>query len=89
VTGGAHEHPLTWATKDAQYLGRSFSGASEPVESLRLKLGCLAWTKHQADHAGVRVRTACAPKHLPDDAPNILIVLIDDAGPGLPSTFGW
>jgi arylsulfatase len=25
-------------------------------------------------------------KHLPDDAPNILIVLIDDAGPGLPST---
>ncbi len=29
-----------------------------------------------------------AEKHLPDDAPNILIVLIDDAGPGLPSTFG-
>jgi arylsulfatase A-like enzyme len=29
-----------------------------------------------------------APKHLPDDAPNILIVLIDDAGPGLPTTFG-
>ncbi len=27
-------------------------------------------------------------KHLPEDAPNILIVLIDDAGPGLPSTFG-
>lgn len=27
-------------------------------------------------------------RHLPDDAPNILIVLIDDAGPGLPSTFG-
>jgi arylsulfatase A-like enzyme len=25
---------------------------------------------------------------LPEDAPNILIVLIDDAGPGLPSTFG-
>ncbi|RZU63793.1 arylsulfatase [Microterricola gilva] len=25
---------------------------------------------------------------LPDDAPNILIVLIDDAGPGLPSAFG-
>ena len=29
-----------------------------------------------------------APKHLPADAPNILIVLIDDAGPGLASTFG-
>jgi arylsulfatase A-like enzyme len=28
------------------------------------------------------------PKLLPDDAPNILIVLIDDAGPALPSTFG-
>jgi len=28
------------------------------------------------------------PKRLPDGAPNILIVLIDDAGPGLPSTFG-
>ncbi len=27
-------------------------------------------------------------KHLPDDAPNILIVLIDDAGPGLPDTYG-
>ena len=25
---------------------------------------------------------------LPADAPNILVVLIDDAGPGLPSTFG-
>jgi arylsulfatase A-like enzyme len=29
-----------------------------------------------------------APRRLPADAPNILIVLIDDAGPGLPSTFG-
>lgn len=27
-------------------------------------------------------------RRLPTDAPNILIVLIDDAGPGLPSTFG-
>lgn len=27
-------------------------------------------------------------KRLPDDAPNVLIVLIDDAGPGLPETFG-
>ena len=27
-------------------------------------------------------------KHLPADAPNILIVLIDDAGPGMPTTFG-
>ncbi len=28
------------------------------------------------------------PKHLPEDAPNILIILIDDAGPGLPDTYG-
>ena len=28
------------------------------------------------------------PRRLPADAPNILIVLIDDAGPGLPATFG-
>jgi arylsulfatase A-like enzyme len=28
------------------------------------------------------------PRRLPEDAPNILFVLIDDAGPGLPDTFG-
>jgi arylsulfatase len=28
------------------------------------------------------------PRRLHDDSPNIVIVLIDDAGPGLPSTFG-
>jgi hypothetical protein len=28
------------------------------------------------------------PRRLPADSPNVLIVLIDDAGPGLPSTFG-
>jgi arylsulfatase A-like enzyme len=28
------------------------------------------------------------PRRLPEDVPNILIVLIDDAGPGLPTTFG-
>ena len=28
------------------------------------------------------------PRRLPAGAPNILIVLIDDAGPGLPSTLG-
>ncbi len=33
-------------------------------------------------------RERVQPRHLPDDAPNILIILIDDAGPGLPSTFG-
>jgi arylsulfatase len=33
-------------------------------------------------------RQRVRPKRLPDDAPNILIVLIDDAGPGLPDTFG-
>lgn len=28
------------------------------------------------------------PRRLPENAPNFLIVLIDDAGPGLPDTFG-
>ena len=28
------------------------------------------------------------PRRLPEDAPNIVVVLIDDAGPGLPDTFG-
>ncbi|SCX21697.1 arylsulfatase [Mycolicibacterium fluoranthenivorans] len=28
------------------------------------------------------------PRRLPTDTPNIVIVLIDDAGPGLPTTFG-
>ena len=28
------------------------------------------------------------PRHLPEDAPNILIVMFDDAGYGQPSTFG-
>ena len=28
------------------------------------------------------------PRRLPEDAPNILIVMIDDSGPGHPSTFG-
>jgi arylsulfatase len=28
------------------------------------------------------------PKHLPDDSPNILIILIDDAGPALPEPLG-
>ena len=33
-------------------------------------------------------RRRVEPRRLPPDSPNILIVLIDDAGPGLPSTFG-
>lgn len=37
--------------------------------------------------ASKHVRRA-EPDHLPRDAPNILIVLLDDVGFGLPSTFG-
>jgi arylsulfatase A-like enzyme len=33
-------------------------------------------------------RKRVTPRRLPDDVPNILIVLIDDAGPALPATFG-
>ena len=28
------------------------------------------------------------PRRLPENAPNILIILIDDVGPGTPSTYG-
>ncbi|HET9868503.1 MAG TPA: sulfatase-like hydrolase/transferase, partial [Nitrospira sp.] len=35
-----------------------------------------------------RYRPLPPERHLPEDAPNILIILVDDAGPGLPSTFG-
>ena len=31
---------------------------------------------------------ALEPRRCPTDAPNILVVLIDDAGPGLPTTLG-
>ena len=46
-----------------------------------------------ASHAGRTMQESTyeqrvQPQHLGDDAPNILIVLIDDAGPGLPTTFG-
>jgi arylsulfatase A-like enzyme len=46
-----------------------------------------------ASHAGRTMQESTyaqrvPERHLPDGAPNILIVLIDDAGPGLPSTFG-
>jgi arylsulfatase A-like enzyme len=33
-------------------------------------------------------RQRVTPRRLPADAPNILIVLLDDAGPALPATFG-
>jgi arylsulfatase len=29
-----------------------------------------------------------ADKHLPDGAPNILVIMLDDVGPGLPATYG-
>lgn len=38
------------------------------------------------DESIYRNRTVVS--HLPKDAPNILIVLIDDVGPGLPDTYG-
>ena len=46
-----------------------------------------------ASEAGLTMQTSTynkrvAPDRLAKDAPNILIVLIDDAGPGTPSTYG-
>jgi len=46
-----------------------------------------------ASTAGVTIQNSYhqkreIPKRLPDDAPNILIILIDDAGPATPTTYG-
>ncbi len=46
-----------------------------------------------ASQAGVTIESSTyqkrvEPRRLPDDAPNILIVLIDDVGNGTPSTYG-
>ncbi|MFV0366707.1 MAG: hypothetical protein ACK5JS_09480, partial [Mangrovibacterium sp.] len=46
-----------------------------------------------ASTAGLTMQTSTykkrvEPNHLPKDAPNILIILIDDAGPATPSTYG-
>ena len=55
-------------------VARSGRGSAEPWR---------AWLNHPLwESCGV------AQRALPDDAPNILIVLIDDVGPGLPTTFG-
>jgi arylsulfatase A-like enzyme len=46
-----------------------------------------------ASKAGLTMETSTykkrvEPRHLPEDAPNILIILMDDAGPGAPATYG-
>jgi arylsulfatase len=46
-----------------------------------------------ASQAGVTIESSTykkrvEPKRLPEDAPNILIILMDDLGPGTPSTYG-
>ncbi|MCA9085262.1 MAG: sulfatase-like hydrolase/transferase, partial [Planctomycetaceae bacterium] len=46
-----------------------------------------------ASHAGVTIesstyRKRVEPRRLPADAPNILIILMDDVGNGTPSTYG-
>ena len=46
------------------------------------------WQHRRPDDAESVYSPKPAAKRLPEDAPNILIVLIDDAGPALPSTFG-
>ncbi len=49
--------------------------------------------KKSGSTAGPTIQTSVyspkpAENHVPKDAPNVLIVLMDDAGPGLPSTLG-
>ena len=50
-----------------------------PVPSASVAAETLQESKHQR-----RVE----PSHLPQDAPNIIIILLDDVGFGLPDTFG-
>ena len=50
-----------------------------PVPSASVAAETLQESKHQR-----RVE----PNHLPKDAPNIVIILLDDVGFGLPDTFG-
>jgi hypothetical protein len=50
-----------------------------PVPSASIAAETLQESKHQR-----RV----VPSHLPKDAPNIVIILLDDVGFGLPDTFG-
>ena len=50
-----------------------------PVPSASVAAETLQESKHQR-----RVE----PSHLPKDAPNIVIILLDDVGFGLPDTFG-
>jgi arylsulfatase len=42
----------------------------------------------RADHAGVNLQSRSPVNHLPKDAPNILIVLIDDVGPAQTDAYG-
>ena len=42
----------------------------------------------RTDHAGINLQPAAAGEPLPKDAPNILIFLIDDVGPGQTDTYG-
>ena len=46
------------------------------------------WQHSRADHAGVIYSPLPPVKHLPKDAPNILVVLIDDVGPAQTDTYG-
>jgi len=41
-----------------------------------------------ADDAGFHPQKRVEPKRLQQDAPNVLIILVDDAGPGLLLTYG-
>ena len=58
-----------------------------PQDVLPVSSGPVSQHRRPND-AGVGVQRRVEPRRLQADAPNILIVLIDDAGPGLPSTFG-
>ena len=64
--------------------------AARPADGLGAAVPAGPHREHRrADIAGVRSHIRRAePNHLPPNAPNILIILLDDVGFGLPDTFG-
>jgi arylsulfatase A-like enzyme len=60
--------------------GRSARGAALPAQTIR--------QRGRTDHAGLDLQSAPGVSHLSKDAPNILIVLIDDVGPAQTDTYG-
>jgi arylsulfatase A-like enzyme len=72
----------SWGCGGGQDSGEGESGAVLPFNPPPMG-GKVGLTMQESVHKWRK-----QPRHLPEDAPNILIVMMDDAGFGQPSTFG-